>query len=134
MAVQHMDHLIIKLNFFTADYPKSWENQPNDSKGGLKVVHYVSVPPYTSEYDMATKRLLDTMGTAKHEVVSVKRVQNPAEYTRYMSLKTTWNTLYGPAVLKERELFHGTKKDSVDPICSTGFNRSFAADANGESK
>ena len=110
-----------------------WENQPNDSKGGIKVLHYVSVPVYSPEYDIATKRLLETMGTAKHDIVSIKRVQNPAEYTRYMSLKATWDTLYGPGVVKERELFHGTKKDNVDPVCSTGFNRNYAAEENGES-
>lgn len=98
------------------------------------MVHHVPVPFHSSEYITATENLLATMGNAKHDVVSVKRVQNPAEYTRYMSLKTTWDTLHGPRVVKERELFHGTGVSSVNPICSTGFNRSYAADANGGSQ
>ena len=115
-----------------SDYPHEWSPQPNDSRGNPKIVHFVDVPRTDHEYVEATNRFLTTLGGQKYVIIKVQRIQNPAEYTRYHSLKTSWEAIHGPGVVKEKLLFHGTQESSVMPICSQGFNRSFAAEANGK--
>ena len=96
-----------------------------------EVVHYVNISTKSSEYKKATSLFLETLGESHHhyEIVKVCRIQNPAEYMRYQSVKTTW---LSQGSVKEKELFHGTKKDNIKSICSTGFNRGFAAECNGK--
>ena len=109
------------------DYPPEWDHDAMTSK----VVHYVNISTKSSEYKKATTLFLETLGESRHkyEIVKVQRVQNPAEYMRYQSVKRTW---LSQGSVKEKELFHGTKKDNIESICSTGFNRSFAAESNGK--
>ena len=99
---------------------------------GTKVVHFESIDATSNEYALATGRFFETKGNSNYEIVMLQRIQNPSEYTRYQTLKKTWVMLHGQGSVMERDLFHGTKKESVDPICSKGFNREFAADANGK--
>ena len=100
------------------------------SNVGKEVVSFYDVPDNSDEYAKATKRFNDTIGN-KVMITEVQRIQNPAEYTRYQSLKNTWTMLHGQGSVSEKELFHGTKRDKIEPICSTGFNRGYAADSNG---
>ena len=67
----------------------------------------------------------------KVSIIKVQRVQNPGEYMRNQRLKTSWQTTHAMDVT-ERVLFHGNKRENIDIICATGFNRIFAADANGK--
>lgn len=71
-----------------------------------------------------------TQGNIKFTIVQVQRIQNPNEYAKHCSLRETLRKKYRKQVL-EKHLFHGTKKDSVPDIAHQGFNRIFAADANG---
>lgn len=104
---------------------------PCDSQGKPQVVHFVPLNEFNSEYGQAVKGFMSTLGNLKCTVHSVKRVQNPGEYSRYLSLKSSWESTLGPGVVKEREVFHGTKEESIVSICCQGFNRIFAADNNG---
>ena len=96
-----------------------------------KVVHYAEISSKSSEYKEATTLFLETLGESHHKykIVKVCRIQNLGEYTRYQSVKRTW-LRHGE--VKEKELFHGTKKDNIESICSTGFNRGFATESNGK--
>ena len=113
--------------------PSTWTAQPTDDKGNPKVCAYIEVKEGTAEYNDATQHFKQTLGKNKDKVTisRVQRIQNPGEYMRYEALKTIWSQTTG-ADVKEEMLFHGTKKDSLDLICQTGFNRIFAADANGK--
>ena len=44
---------------------------------------------------------------------------------------SAFEAIFKKGVIKEKELFHGTKLESIESICAHGFNRSFAAEANG---
>ena len=93
------------------------------------IVHFVQVGSLTAEYDIATKKFISTLGNTKCIIISVMRIQNPGEYSKYMSLKHSLEAL---DKIKEMEVFHGTKLESIQPICSQGgFNRGLAAESNG---
>ena len=122
---------ILNSSFSSTEIPKEWTPQPCDSQGTPKIVHFETISKFSSEYAQATKRFNETLNAVNCTIVSVQRIQNPGEYSRYQSLKTSWESIHGQGVVKEKELFHGTKEESVVPICSQGFNRIFAADNNG---
>ena len=113
--------------------PSTWTAQPTDDKGNPKVCAYIEVKEGTAEYNDATQHFKQTLGKNKDKVTisRVQRIQNPSEYMQYEALKTIWRQTTG-ADVKEEMLFHGTKKDSLDLICQTGFNRIFASEANGK--
>ena len=113
--------------FHFLDFPRDWDHEAMMSK----VVHYAEISSKSSEYKEATTLFLETLGESHHKykIVKVCRIQNLGEYTRYQSVKRTW-LRHGE--VKEKELFHGTKKDNIESICSTGFNRGFATESNGK--
>ena len=92
---------------------------------------YIEVAEGTPEYNEATHRFKQTLGSSKVTIVKVQRVQNPGEYMRYEALKASWRQTTEGNV-KEEIVFHGTKKANIEPISKTGFNRIFAAEANGK--
>lgn len=108
------------------EYPNNWDL----SAMGKEVVTFIDIPETSDEYNKATNRFLDTIGV-QCDISKVQRVQNPSEFTRYQSLKKSWVMLHGVGCVTEKELFHGTKKENLTPICSTGFNRGYAAESNG---
>lgn len=112
------------------DPPSQWCPQPIDANG-VVVVHFEPIAPSTAEYSRATKKFEDTCGSQKRDIVSVKRIQNLGEYARFVTFKSTLERTLGHGKVVEKEVFHGTKMASINPICSQGFNRNFAADANG---
>ena len=109
----------------------NWTPQPADDKRMPKVCAYVEIHEGSPEYIDATQRFKEKLGQSKVTITKVQRVQNPGEYMRNQSLKTSWETMHAMNVT-ERVLFHGTRKENIDIICATGFNRIFAADANGK--
>lgn len=113
------------------DPPPEWCQQPCDQHGKKHILHLEPIPESSVEYKKATGRFQDTLGNLKHSIQSVQRIQNPGEYARYMTLKQTWESMHAQGKVREREVFHGTKQASIMLICSQGFNRNFAADANG---
>ena len=116
------------INFTLLEYPSTWEDEPQ--KDGKPVTMYMfPVTPGTSEYQAAIKEFQDTIGTA-HTIIEVKRVQNRNEYSRYIALRDAIQRKNNKPVVARR-LFHGSKRDSLELIAVRGFNRNFAADANG---
>ncbi len=75
---------------------------------------------------------MDTSKDYKTTIVSLQRIQNPGEYSKHMILKHSLESGMPVGAIKEKEVFHGTKQESIRFICSQGgFNRGLAADANG---
>lgn len=109
-------------------YPSTWEEEP--LKDGKPVtMHMFPVAAGTPEYQDAIKEFEDTIGVA-HTIIEVKRIQNRSEYSRHISLRETMQRKHKKNVAMRR-LFHGSKHESVNLIAVRGFNRNFAADANG---
>ena len=113
-----------------ADFPDTWEPQPEEG-GRPKPCHMFVVTAGTAEFQEAVKEFEQTMAGLKYTIVDVKRVQNPNEYVRHCAFRAALQQKYGKKV-EERHLFHGTREDSINAIAVQGFNRIFAADANGE--
>lgn len=67
----------------------------------------------------------------EYTIISVERIQNFNEYTKHCSFLDSLKDKYSGQVLLKR-LFHGTSASSVQAIAHQGFNRIFAADANGK--
>ena len=110
------------------EYPSTWEDEP--LKDGKSVtMHMFPVVAGTPEYQDAIKEFEDTVGIA-HTIVEVKRIQNRNEYSRYVALRDAIQRKHNKPVATRR-LFHGSKQDSLELIAIRGFNRNFAADANG---
>lgn len=113
------------------DLPMEWSPQPQDQGGNPQICAFIDVDNFSQEFQEATRRFRETMGSSysKLTITRVQRVQNAQEYYRYLGLKATWQST--GRNMREKELFHGTRVDSISAICSSGFNRSFAAEANG---
>ena len=92
---------------------------------------YIEVAEGTPEYDEATHHFKQTLGLYNVTIAKVQRVQNPGEYMRYEAIKACWHQTTEGNV-KEETVFHGTKRANIEPISKTGFNRIFAAEANGK--
>lgn len=105
-------------------------DQPKDVNGILKPCHMEPVPDNNPEYQAAIKEFQATMGSISFTIVKLERIQNPNEFTKHRAFRDTLSRKYSRAV-KEKRVFHGTKEDSMVAICHQGFNRNFAADANG---
>ena len=89
------------------------------------------VPTGTQEYLDAVQEFEATMDQ-KHAIIRVRRIQNPSEYSKHCAFRETLKHKHGKTNVLEKRLFHGTKNDSIVAIAHQGFNRIFAADANGE--
>ena len=113
------------------DFPDTWEPQPEEG-GRPKPCHMFEVLAGTAEFQEAVKEFEQTMTGLKYTVVGVKRVQNPNEYVRHCAFRAALQQKYGKMKVEERHLFHGTREDSIYAIAVQGFNRIFAADANGK--
>ena len=120
-----IDNDYLSSNLHCAEFPPTWEVQSLDV-----ACHLFDVPKGTVEFDTATKEFSDTMGPLNFSIVSVERVQNPNIHSCYVTLRHSLRRKYGRTV-EERRLFHGTRAESVEAITHQGFNRIFAADANG---
>ena len=100
--------------------------------GQEKQCHMVSVASHTEEYRSALKEFKETMYRMEFSILSLERIQNSNEYTKHCAFLDVLKRKYGGQVLIKR-LFHGTSTSSVQAIAHQGFNRIFAADANGKS-
>lgn len=90
-----------------------------------------SVTSDTEEYQSAVKEFKDTMYGMEYSILSLHRIQNSNEYTKHSSFLEVLKERYHGQVQLKR-LFHGTSASSVQAIAHQGFNRIFAADANGK--
>ena len=84
----------------------------------------------TVEYQNALKRFKETIGS-QVTIIKLERIQNLGHYSLHLAFKEDTARKYNRDTVEVKQLFHGLKEDSVDPVMTTGFNRSFAATANG---
>ena len=92
------------------------------------------VPQGSLEYDKALEIFSKTTDLSTVTVVSLKRVQNPNEYRKHVAFLEAIERKYAHQRKKVdvRRLFHGCKEDAINFIAVQGFNRNYAATANGE--
>lgn len=94
-------------------------------------MHMFPVAAGTSEYQDAVKEFEDTI-KRQHTIVEVKRIQNRNEYAKHIAFVDAVTMKHHGSPVDRRRLFHGSKQESLELIAHQGFNRNFAADANGE--
>ena len=94
-------------------------------------VHLIDVPASDSEYKDVLQEFNNTI-RRKVSIVSLKRVENHTVYIQHRSFLEAITQKYPhkDAIVIKR-LFHGSRESSIAPIYNQGFNRNFAADANG---
>ena len=116
--------------YYLADYPDTWVPQPEEG-GRPKPSHMFEVDAGSTEFQDAVKEFELSMTRLKYTIVAVKRIQTPNEYMKHCALRQSMQQKHGKKV-QERRLFHGTRQESINAIAVQGFNRIFAADANGK--
>ncbi|XP_033917927.1 protein mono-ADP-ribosyltransferase PARP14 isoform X2 [Melopsittacus undulatus] len=97
--------------------PETWDDMENQR---LKIVE---LRPETEEYRDVQKRFLETCQSFKIE--KIERVQNLYLWKTYQIKKCEMDNKNGNKN-NERQLFHGTSKNSLTLINNGGFNRSYA--------
>lgn len=109
------------------EYPSIWET----IRSG-KAESMVEVQKGTQEYTNAVKEFEESL--AKHKgnfsIEKVQRIENRIEYGRHTAVYRSIREKHKKEPLVKR-LFHGSKQKSLELIAVRGFNRNFAADANG---
>ena len=92
----------------------------------------MDVPPTEAEYNEALRVFNHTIGQ-KVTIDSLQRVQNYTLYTQHKSFLESIKMKYPHKdKVTVKQLFHGSREESLSPIYTQGFNRNFAADANGK--
>ena len=88
----------------------------------------------SQEYADAKKEFEESMNKwgYKFSIEKVQRIENRVEYTKHMALNESVKEKYQKKDVLVKRLFHGSRFDSVQLIAVQGFNRNFAADANGK--
>ena len=79
-------------------------------------------------YQFVLKEFNKTMTQGKNytAIVKIQRIQNPALYGQYASMKKSLDLHNQSSVQNERWLFHGTKESVISHINQTNFNRSLS--------
>ena len=111
------------------DLPPTWIKQ-HEVDGKPMEVHRVEVKEGTPEYQTALKRFHETI-KVQVSIEKLERIQNPNLYNLHVTLKDVIARKYGKNTVEVKQLFHGLKEGAVNDVMTTGFNRSFAATANG---
>lgn len=97
--------------------PSNWA--PVDFSKDFQVVDLSEVI-HNAEFSKVKTQFLATM--AGHTVKSIKRVQNITLWEDYQRQKSKIMTKNSGVSPDKRWLFHGTNKDTIDPICQQGFD------------
>ena len=119
---------IIFLLTHAVNLPDTWAPQDGKASG----MHMFDVPEGSQEYQDALLRFRETINQpAAVTIISLKRVQNPNLYQLHSALENAIYNKYSKEKVDVRQLFHGSKEDSIKYIATQGFNRSLAADSNG---
>ena len=119
----------VKSLHLPTEFPDTWEPQPIEH-GQEKTCHMFTVSVDSNEYQRVLKEFKATMYGMDYKIIGLERIQNPNEYVKHHSFLQVLRNKYGGQVV-QKHLFHGTVVKSVDAIAHQGFNRIFAADANG---
>ena len=89
----------------------------------------------SDEYALAVKEFNQSLErtSIKVDIEKLERIESVNKYKVHIALE---DSIRGKHMYKKqvpvRRLFHGTKQDSIKEISVQGFNRIFAAEANGE--
>lgn len=102
-------------------YPPTWKPTPPGKQYGTTILDSSD-----SEFKMVSKRVMETKGTASiRNIVKIERIENRTLYQLYSVYKSHMEQRNGKQAENERSLWHGTVKESLTNICSSGFNRSY---------
>lgn len=116
---------------FAVNIPANWESQPLDADDNPKHMHMFDVPQSSPEHAEALDDFHKTINQPV-TIVSLQRIQNPGLYRTHAALEETICGKYLKQKVDVRRLFHGTSEASIKDIATQGFDRIFAADANGK--
>jgi len=106
--------------------PTHWDSQPTGTNGKQRICHVVTLDMNSQEYNYALKTFQMTLPPSQYEIIAVKRIQNPQLYRKYVSMKADMKDNCLDGCQLERELFHGTAKNTCEAINHQGFNKIFA--------
>ena len=112
--------LYIYICYYTESLPRSWEDMEEMTSGTKYKA--VELKSGDDDYTKVENAFRETVKDAV--IVRIQRIQNPTLYWQYAVKKKSMKC-------SEKDLFHGTSKESLDQINAHGFNRSFAG-KNGE--
>jgi len=93
----------------------------------------VDVDPGSTEFAEIVKEFTESLQHYKKEatIEKLQRIENRREYQKHVTYEVTVRAKHGIKQVPIRRLYHGSKYDSLGKIVVQGFNRSFAADSNG---
>ncbi len=111
------------------EFPVTWETL---SCGKRETMTMIEVQEGTEEYAHTIKEFQESLPKRKikFSIEKVQRIENMTEYCKHVALQEALSVKHKKEPLVRR-LFHGSRKGSLQPIAVQGFNRNFAADANG---
>jgi hypothetical protein len=84
----------------------------------------------STEYKKALEGFFKTIDQTV-TILSLKRIQNPGLYRKHAALQVSLCEKYSKKKIDVRQLFHGSKEETMELIATQGFNRILAAEANG---
>ncbi|XP_074627497.1 uncharacterized protein LOC141885604 isoform X1 [Acropora palmata] len=102
--------------------PDVWDPQPHDENDKEESVYLASLPEESKEYKRVQEKFLKSLRKTVN-IIKIERIQNPLLHSLYMMRKQSMDEKNG-SLENERELFHGTRYESVKSINMQGFNRS----------
>ena len=116
-------------------FPSTWKDRYTE---GLHEYELDSFQLATTDSEYKDVEKLFVQSGGQGTIVSIVRVQNPKLYVSYIQekqaiMKRRQKQLQDGSATVERQLFHGTRNESIDHIMSCGFNRSYAGTAVGKS-
>ena len=90
-------------------------------------IRVIDLQASSREYRIVLAEFDKTMeqGKTYSSIIKIQRVQNPMLYRSYEAMKLHLDAHNPQDVTNEKLLFHGTKKDSLEPINKANFNRSY---------
>ena len=103
--------------------PDVWDPRPHDEDDKEETVYLASLPEESKEYKRVQEKFLKSLHKTVN-IIKIERIQNPLLHSLYMMRKQSMDEKNG-SLENERELFHGTKYESVKSINMKGFSRSF---------
>ena len=92
------------------------------------------------DYEYVSRTVLSTLNSkTKVSIKRIQRVENRSLYRKYSQAKKDLQKarareIEAKKAVLQLELFHGTKKETVQHIIDCGFNRSFAGSVAGTSR
>ncbi|XP_059149960.1 uncharacterized protein LOC131936880 [Physella acuta] len=102
-------------------FPANWEMYSAMANDEATFDLLCSVKLNSSE-GLAVKDMFSRTFSGKAKLKSIQRVQKPQLWEKYYLKRKHMVEEIGLDKIKERALFHGTKKENIDLICQEGFD------------